>query len=330
MTQVLASTESSTGRKVSGLSRADRWQPLFLVGAIVAGLLLAKAAPGFAGSLGPLVSVAVTALIYFAMLGVDIGQLAAVRHQRRFLTLAVGINFVLNPLLAWTLGALFLSGQPDLRVGLILFLVTPCIGWYLIFIELADGDVGLGVGLLGINVVLQVLLLPVYVYAFAGERAGIDLGDVAASVLLFLVAPAFAAWMTKRAVGHTPKALDDMQAAIGRWQLKTLALVVVIVAMFASQADALLDNPEAALRLAPPMVGFFAAAFVIAVGAASLAGLPASQTAVLVFTTASRNSEASLAIAATAFSSPLVALTVVIGPVVELPLLIVMAHALRR
>ena len=310
----------------TGLSRADRLQPLLLVGSIAAGLGLAQLAPGVARSLTPLVSVGVLLLIFLVMLGVDVKQVAQALGQRRFLALAITINFVVNPLLAAALGALFLRGEPDLRVGLILFLVTPCIGWYLIFTELAGGDAALAVSLLGINLVLQVLLLPLYLLVFAGQGAGVDGGEIILSVLTFLVVPAVAASVVRRLV--QPPRLERFVDVTGRVQLKTVVLSVVIVAMFASQSDVLLDNPGVVARLLPPMIGFFAIAFVVAMVAGRTAGLAHDQVAALVFTATSRNSEASLAIAATAFASPLVALTVVVGPVIELPLLVLMVRLL--
>ncbi len=310
------------------LSRADRYQPFLLLGSIAAGLGLAQVFPSLAESMGFLVSVGVLALIYLAMLGLDLGQVTGAIAERRFLAVAVVVNFVVNPLVAWGLGELFLGGQPDLRVGLILFLVTPCIGWYLLFTELADGDVGLGVSLLGINLVLQVLLLPVYLLWFAGSSVSVDLAGIVASVALFLVVPAVGAGATNWMLGRGGPRLDEVRAVIDRVHLKTVMLAVVIVAMFASQADALLENPSVAWHLFPPILIFFGLAFVIALVAGRLAGLPYEQTALLAFTATSRNSEASLAIAVTAFSSPLVALTVVMGPVIELPLLVLMVRVL--
>ncbi|MBN4047417.1 arsenic resistance protein [Acidimicrobiaceae bacterium AH-315-P05] len=323
MTDVDSTTEAP-----ATLGRMDRYQPLLLIASIAAGLGLAKAAPGFANSLSPLVSMGVFVLIYLVMLGVDVDRIAAAFTQRRFLTIAVLINFVVNPLLAWGLGAVFLQDHPELRVGLILFLVTPCIGWYLIFTELAGGDIGLGVSLLGINLVLQVVLLPFYLLLFAGEASGVDLGSIVSSVGLFLVLPAALAAVTRNFANRSAVDLDDVQSAIGKAQLKTVCLVLVIVAMFASQADVIFDNPRVVITLLPPMVAFFVVAFGFALATGRAAGLPFDQTALLAFTTTSRNSEASLAIAATAFASPLVALTVVIGPVIELPFLVLMVRVL--
>jgi ACR3 family arsenite transporter len=104
--------------------------------------------------------------------------------------------------------------------------------------------------------------------------------------------------------------------------------MIVIVAMFASQGGVLFANPEVVLLMIPPVLAFFVLAFVIALVVGQLFRLTYEEVALLVFTTTARNSEASLAVAATAFASPLVALTVVIGPGLELPMLIIMARVL--
>ena len=311
----------------AGLSLGDRLQPLLLVGAIGMGLVVAELRPALGESLGWVVPTGVFALIYLVMLRLSAGAVAEALTRRRFLGIAVGLNFVVNPLLAWVLGALMLADQPDLRVGLILFLVTPCIGWYLIFTELAGGHLGLGISLLGINTVLQVLLLPLYLWAFTGRAAGVDVAGVVESIALFLVAPAVAAGVTRRLMARTGDAGRVVGARAGL--VKSFALVAVIVAMFASEGRELLDNPDVVARVVPAMIVFFGLAFVIALVAGAVARLPHDETALLVFTTASRNSEASLAIAATAFASPLVGLTVLIGPVIELPLLVVMVRVLN-
>ncbi len=312
------------------MTALDRFQPFLLVASIAAGLGLHQLAPGVASASGPVVSIGVFVLIAVVMLGLDVATVAGSFRHRRFLAIAVGLNFVINPALAWALGRIFLSGQPDLRVGLLLFLVTPCIGWYLIFTELAGGDTGLGVSLLGVNVVLQVLLLPLYLFLFEGRAAGVEIGGIVVSIATFLVGPALLAAAVRALTGRSGLPIDEVLEVVDRFYVKTVALVAVIVAMFASQAQLILDNPTVVLRLVVPMIAFFVVAFVVAIVVAARASLPDDQTALLVFTTTSRNSEASLAIAATAFASPLVALTVVVGPVIELPLLVLMVRALNR
>lgn len=310
------------------LSRADQLQPLMLIASIGAGLGFASALPRVADAMEPMVSIGVIALIFLVMLSVDTAGIGRALANGRFIVVAVTINFVVNPILAWTLGAVFLADEPELWVGLILFLVTPCIGWYLIFTELSAGDATLGVGLMAINVALQLLLLPVYLWLFAGRVLTLDVSTVATSLGIYLFVPFAAAATTRCLLGRRDLSVDAVHDRYRLSSVKTVALTVVIVSMFASQGEVLIDNPNVVWKIAPPIGIFFAVAFVVAIGTARLTGLPYEQAALLVFTTASRNSEASLAIAVTAFASPLVALAVVMGPVIELPLLVLMVRAL--
>lgn len=312
------------------LAHLDRIQPALLIGSIALGLGIGRFVPELAGAVEPLVSIGVFALIYLVMLDVDLRGIAGAFRHRTFLISAIAINFVLNPLLAWSLAAVFLPGQPDLALGLILFLVTPCIGWYLVFTELARGDTHLGVSLLTINMALQILLLPLYVHLLAGEAIGVEPGAMFGSVAVFLVLPLGLATATRRVLDRSATSTAPLQTRVRLPYVKAATLMGVIVAMFASQSDAIFDDPSVVLSLLAPITLFFATGFVVAVVVGRALRLPYDQVVLLVFTTTSRNSEASLAIAATAFASPLVALTVVLGPAIELPLMVIMVRVLLQ
>ncbi len=141
----------SPGSTTVRLGRTDRYQPAVLVASMAVGLGLARALPDVAPQLLVVVPVGVFTLIYAVMLEVRLPGIGRAVAQLRFIGAALVVNFVVNPVLAWGLAMLFLPDQPDLATGTILFLVTPCIGWYLIFTELAGGDVTLGVALLAVN-----------------------------------------------------------------------------------------------------------------------------------------------------------------------------------
>lgn len=323
----MATAETSGSGQLGTL---DRMQPLLLIGAIAIGLTLAELAPGIAARLGWLVSVGVFALIYLIMLGVHERNILKAFRQRRPMIIALGLNFVFTPILAYGLGWLFLSNHPEIWVGLILYLVTPCIGWYLVFTDLAGGDIELGVGLLFWNILLQMLLIPVYLWLLAGQLVGVDMGIVLRSVGLFLILPYALAWVTRRFLAAQNGGATPVKDRLPLGLLKTAALMLVIAAMFASQGSILLENPAIILLMIGPGVAFFVVIFVVALAASRMANLTYPQTALVVFTTAARNSEVSLAVAVTAFASPLIALTVVIGPAIELPILILILHVLKR
>ena len=89
-------------------------------------------------------------------------------------TLAITTNYVVVPLFAWSLGWLVLRDHPDLWAGVILYTLTPCIGWYLIFIDLAKGNMDWGLAMLPIDIVLQLVLLPIYLWLLIGKVVPID------------------------------------------------------------------------------------------------------------------------------------------------------------
>ena len=309
------------------LSRLDKLQPALLIGAIGIGLALAWSIPGFAAGLGWLVQAGVFVVIYLVMLGVSESGILQAFRRIKPVGIALAMNFILTPLFAWLLGYLFLQDQPEVWVGLILYLVTPCIGWYLVFTDLADGDVELGVSLLFWNIALQILLLPAYMYLLAGRIVTIDISTVIESIALFLVLPYVLAFITRQVLARRAQA-----AATLDWPalpiLKTTALMLVIAAMFASQGAVLFENPGIVVRMIVPGMVFFAVTFALALLIGRYAQLTYPEVALLVFTTTARNSEVSLALAVTAFTSPLIALTVVIGPAIELPVLILILHGL--
>lgn len=321
------SNSSITVDSEKGIGLLDRTQPFLLLTAIALGLSLAYLVPAFASLLTPLVTIGVFLVIYFIMLGVTMhGIMHAFRRWKPTL-IAIGINFLIVPLIAWTLGSLFLRNDPEIWVGLILYLVTPCIGWYLMFTELAKGDVELGISLLFWNVALQIVLLPVYMALLAGAVVQIELTNILQSVLLFLVLPLALAGVTRWFLRRLSIPLETAKAKIRLPYLKTITLMTVITAMFASQGAVLFENPSVVLKMILPGLLFFGIAFLIAIIASRIFQLTYPEFALLSFTTTARNSEVSLAVAVTAFASPLVALTVVIGPSIELPILILILRA---
>lgn len=308
-----------------GLTLLDRIQPFLLLSAIAVGLLLAKAAPELAADASPVVPAGVFLVIYFIMVGVTVRGVVHAFTRWKPTGLAIGINFLITPLIAWTLGYLFLEHDPDIWVGLIVYLVTPCIGWYLVFTELAKGDVELGVSLLFWNLILQIVLLPVYMILLAGTVVHIELSGILQSVITFLVLPMVLAGATRWVLGRLAIPVEVVAHRIALPYVKVGTLMIVIAAMFASQGAIVFENPSVVLKMILPGVAFFVFAFVTAILAARLFRLTYPEFALLVFTTTARNSEASLAVAVTAFASrPLVPLTVVIGPSIELPVLIVL------
>ncbi|WP_252700334.1 arsenic resistance protein [Natronosalvus vescus] len=307
----------------------EKYQTVVVVLAIVGGVLVGQVT-GVPGLAERLILPFLLVMLVGAFLQIPLGNLRKAFRNRRVVGLSLLVNFVWNPLFAVVLGFVFLREHPALWVGLIMLMVTPCTDWYLIFTDIADGDVPLATSLLPYNLVLQLVLLPVYLYLFAGELVTLPVETLVESVVLVLVVPLVVA-----AIGRVtlPKLMGEtyftstLLPALGPVQILFLALA--IAAMFASQGDVILDNPGVLLLLAIPVIAFYAINFALGIGIGRLAAFSYEEVVCFNCTILSRNSPTALAIAVVAFPhEPLIPLALVIGPLLELPLLSVVSNLL--
>ncbi|ELZ00388.1 arsenic resistance protein [Natrialba asiatica] len=309
----------------------EKYQTVVVIAAIAGGILLGQIS-GIPAVAEQLILPFLLVMLLGAFLQIPLTRLRKAFSNRRVVGLSLVVNFVWNPLFAVGLGFVFLRGHPALWVGLIMLMVTPCTDWYLIFTDIARGDVSLATSLLPYNLVLQLVLLPVYLYAFAGELVVLPLGTLVESVLLVLVIPLVLAAVGRatlpRVTGNSYFE-ETLLPALGPAQILFLALA--IAAMFASQGAVILENPGLLLLLAIPVVVFYVVNFVLGLGIGRLADFSYREVACFNCTILSRNSPTALAIAVVAFpNEPLIPLALVIGPLLELPLLSVASQLLLQ
>ncbi len=311
-----------------GLSIRDETKPFILIAAVLVGLLLNRLLGGGAGWLIWVVEVGVFFVIFAVMLPVEIKEVSHAFRKVKPTILALFVNFVFIPIFAWAVGWLFLRNEPDVWAGVILYTLTPCIGWYLIFIDLAHGDVPWGMALLPWNIALQTLLMPVYLYFLVGRVLPLDLFALARSVTLYLFLPFALAFVLQRVViarrGRS-YFFGPVKRVMG--EVKLWALVIVIVAMFASQSQLGLQDAGRIGLIIGVIALFFAVLFLIALAIGRVAGLSYEENTTLAFTTTARNSEAVIGVAVSAFPNhPLVYFAIILGPVIELPVLLLISR----
>lgn len=312
------------------MSASEKFQSLFVAAAALLGLGLGLLSP-VGDAAGRLVLPALMLMLAAVFVQVDAARVAGVRSARRAVAASLVLNFAVTPLLAWGLGAGLLGGAPDLRVGLLLLLVTPCTDWYLVFTRLGRGHMGMAAALLPVNLVLQLLLLPVYVLLLGGGAAMAGTGTLVGSALPVLVVPLAAAvsarWAAARWKGAAwrDRVLAD-RAAVTVPPLLYLA----VAAVFAGQARTVTAHAGELAVLLPPLLVFFTAAPLLALGASRLLRLPADQRVALTMTSVARNSPLALAVAVAAFPDrPLIAVALVAGPLLELPVLALLTRLVR-
>lgn len=303
-------------------------QPVIIITAALLGLLLGAVTP-FGSVSSSLIEVFLMLLLYILFLSIDLKQIKKSFTNIRFTLSAVIINFVFTPLFGYLLGKIFFPGSLDIRIGLLMLLVTPCTDWYLVFTGLSKGNVELGMSILPLNLVLQIVLLPVYLLVLIGSEVTMDVGSLVSSVAMVLVIPFVLAYITKLMTKNSEKFKNFLSEQGDNLQLLFLCLAVVV--MFASEGKNLLNNPLLLAQMFIPLLIFFAVLFFVAQIVGRLMNFPKKDTVALNMTTLARNSPLSLAIAVVTFpAQPLVSLALVIGPLIELPVLSVISGILKR
>lgn len=306
---------------------AERTQSVLVGLAALLGTAVGLGAPQL-GALGEyLVLPALLVMLAAVFLQVDAAAVCRVRGAKRLVAASLVLNYLFTPVLAWALGAGLLGSQPDLRIGLLLLLVTPCTDWYLVFTAIARGHTGIAAALLPVNLILQVMLLPLYVLLLGGETASVQPGALVQAVLLVLVVPLLSAVLLRR---FAPRAAAARAQSIAGVVVVPL-LCLAVMAMFAWQAPVVVDHAAELLLLLGPLLIFFAVLPLVATAAAQLLRLPSAQRVTLTMTTTARNSPIALSIAVAAFPDrPLIAVALVLGPLIELPGLAVLSHLMRN
>lgn len=312
------------------MSTSEKFQSVFVALAAVVGLGAGLLWP-IGEPAGHLVLPTLVLMLAAVFAQVDAGQVREARGARKVVVASVVLNFGFTPLLAWALGAGLLGSAPNLRIGLLLLLVTPCTDWYLVFTGLARGHMGIAAAMLPVNLVLQLLLLPVYVLLLGGEAAMVDTGTLVEAVLLVLVVPLVTAILVRGVARRRKGTRWRDEVLVPRVAASVLPLLyVAVAAMFAGQARTVLDHVGELVALLPPLAVFFVVVPLVAVLVARLLRLPADQRVTLTMTSVARNSPVALAIAVAAFPDrPLIAVALVVGPLVELPVLALLSQIVR-
>lgn len=267
------------------------------------------------------------AMLYITFLQIPVEEIKKAFKNIKFTYTTVIINFVWTPILAWLLAIIFLGDNPALYIGFIMLMVTPCTDWYLIFTGIAKGNVALSTAILPLNLILQVILLPIYLLIFGGTTGVIELSFLVESILIVLFIPLVLAFLTKMVLRYKQQLRENLLSKLS--VLPIIFLSFAIVAMFALQGQLLLDNLDLMWQITIPILLFFIVNFFVGRKVGQFMRFPSSDGVSLSLTTLARNSPIALAIAMTAFpDQPLIALTLVIGPLLELPILAITTQIL--
>ena len=265
----------------------ERQQVWIYLSAIIGGLLAGSAWPGIAPSFEALLWPALVALLYATFVQVPLLHLRDAFRDHRFVTAMLIGNFILLPALAWGL-VQWLPADSAVRLGVLLVLLVPCTDWFITFSQLGGGNVPRAIAVTPINLLLQLLLLPFYLWFMLGSGpvAGLGLSEVWPA-LLVVILPLIAAAVSERWIEDRPERAR-VRDRLAWWPVPLLALVVFLIA--GAQVSAVRDALSLFPVVVPLFVAFLLLAALIAKGLARLMGLPTDHGRTLAFSLGTRNS----------------------------------------
>ncbi|MDU1854393.1 arsenic resistance protein [Clostridium baratii] len=277
-----------------------------------------------------LIMPSLTIMLFLVFIQIPLSEIRNSFKNIKFTSTSLIINFVWTPIIVFILGRLFLNNHPELLIGFIMLMVTPCTDWYLIFTGISKGNIALGSSILPLNIILQLLLLPVYILLIGGTSVSIDIVSLGKGVIFSLMTPLLLSVIARKLIiskiGNStfedkllPKACD----------YQGYFLNIAIIAMFASQGKILLENYQVLFILLVPILAFFTINFIVGRLVGRAIKLNYQDSVSLSLTTLARNSPVALAIAVASFpDKPLISLALVIGPLIELPVLFLISKIL--
>jgi arsenite transporter len=339
---------------VGRLSTLDRFLPVWILAAMALGLGVGRLVPELGdvlarvevGGVSVPIALGLLVMMYPVLAKVRYDKLGVVTRDRRLMVSSLVANWLLGPALMFALAWIFLADLPEFRTGLIIVGLARCIAMVIIWNDLACGDREAAAVLVALNSVFQVVafgvlawlyldLLPTWLGLSDGETLAVSTWTITGNVAVFLGIPLVAGYLTRR-LGERRLGRERYESRvlprIGPWAL--YGLLFTIVLLFALQGETITQEPWDVARIALPLLLYFVVMWFGTFGLGALIRLPYDRATTLAFTAAGNNFELAIAVAIATFGvTSGQALAGVVGPLIEVPVLVALVYvslAMRR
>lgn len=309
--------------KIYGISNFELTPPIDAIVAIFQGTYTFS----LANTLALGVVAGLFLMMYPAMTNIKFEDLGRAIKSPKQLLVVLFFNFAIAPFWMLLLANWFLEPGSDFHTGLVLYGLAPCIAMVIIFTFLSFGNTAMAIVLVALNSILQMILIPVYAKWLLGE-VSFDVWLVAESVVLYLGLPLVAGFFTRRwgVKKYGEEGFKKVKTYLD--SLSIIGLLFTLIVMFALKGDLIVAEPGIILKLAVPMTLFFWSMFVVVYLVGWKLGFNYKDATAVAFNSTGRDFEIAIAIAITAFN-PTVALATVVGPLIEVPVMLVLVWFAR-